>query len=368
MLSVGRPKLFHNKYFRLLVIFVSVYFFLVSISLVSASFTLFGSDFADQLIQTTSNPFVALFIGILITSLIQSSSATTSIVVGMVAAGVMPLGVAIPVIMGANVGTSVTNLLVSLGYVSRKHEFRLAFAGAIQHDLFNLLAILILFPLELFTHLLENSSLLVSNLFSDLGGITFISPIKFVINPTSQFIVSILNSNPLLIIIVAVVILFVCLMEISTNLKEVLATKAEEWLDNYLFKRDSTAFCFGAALTATVQSSSITTSLVIPLIAARMLSLKKAFPYMLGSNIGTTITAFLAALALASPVAIAVSLAHFFFNLLGVAIIYPARRLPIYLAEKLGFLVAESKYYAFLYILGVFYLIPLFVIILIGGG
>ncbi|MBU1147316.1 MAG: Na/Pi symporter [Candidatus Omnitrophica bacterium] len=115
-----------------------LYLFLVSIGLLGEAFKGFGKEFAENLLRMTSNPFVSLFIGILATSLMQSSSTTTSIVVGMVASGTITVGNAIPIIMGANIGTTVTNTLVSIGHITRREEFKRAIAGATVHDFFNL--------------------------------------------------------------------------------------------------------------------------------------------------------------------------------------------------------------------------------------
>ena len=81
----------------------------------------------------TSNPLVGLFTGILATTLAQSSSTITSIAVGLVASRALTIEGAIPVVMGANIGTSVTNTLVSMGHITRKEEFRRALAGATVH-------------------------------------------------------------------------------------------------------------------------------------------------------------------------------------------------------------------------------------------
>lgn len=61
---------------------------------------------------------------------------------------VVPISNAIPMIMGANIGTSVTNTLVSIGQISNKGDFRRAFAGATVHDMFNWITVLVLLPLE----------------------------------------------------------------------------------------------------------------------------------------------------------------------------------------------------------------------------
>ena len=101
---------------KILLLFAILYLFILSIQLMGSSFKLMGKGFAEALIQTTSNPLVGLLIGILATSIIQSSSTTTSIVVGLVAGGVLTLQGAIPIIMGANIGTTIINPFHLVGY------------------------------------------------------------------------------------------------------------------------------------------------------------------------------------------------------------------------------------------------------------
>ena len=142
---------------KIIAILVLLYLFLVSIKLIGTSFKLFGSEFAEQLISTYSNPLLGLFTGILATSIIQSSSTVTSLVVGLAGGGILPITHAIPIIMGANMGTTITNSLVSLTFVTRKRDFRRAFGAATVHDFFNIFTILIFFPLEIKFHIIENT-------------------------------------------------------------------------------------------------------------------------------------------------------------------------------------------------------------------
>ena len=155
-----------------------LYLFLVSIGMMGGAFKLFGKDFATQLVETTSNPLVGLFVGILATTLAQSSSTTTSITVGIVAAGGMTIESSVPIIMGANIGTSVTNTLVSMGHITRREEFRRALAGATVHDFFNLIAVALLLPLELMFGYLKHLSLFVAKLFVGVGGMKLANPLK----------------------------------------------------------------------------------------------------------------------------------------------------------------------------------------------
>ena len=117
----------------------------------------------------------------------------------------------------------------------------------------------------------------------------------------------------------------------------------------------------GAVLTAIIQSSSITTSLLVPMIAAGILSIESAFPIVIGANIGTTGTAILASFATGNPSAIVIAFVHFLFNLIGALVIYPIkpfRTIPINLAKALGDLAHEKRHYAIIYVLGVFFVVP----------
>ena len=169
---------------KIIGVLFALYFFLVGINGLSLGIKNLGGEFAKTVIHTTSNPFVALFIGILATALFQSSSTTTSLIVGMVSGGGLSLSGAIPMIMGANIGTTVTNTIVSLGHVNRENEFRRAFAASTIHDFFNVLAVLIIFPIEITFGILEKSATGLGNLL--FGKISadevFDSPIKLQLN------------------------------------------------------------------------------------------------------------------------------------------------------------------------------------------
>jgi sodium-dependent phosphate cotransporter len=123
------------------------------------------------------------------------------------------------------------------------------------------------------------------------------------------------------------------------------------------------------ALTVAVQSSSVTTSLVVPLVAAGVVTLRQCYPFTLGANVGTTCTALLASLATVTAaengmVGVDTAFAHLLFNLLGIAIFYPLKAIPIWLAERLADLAAESKRWAVVFVLAVFFGFPLLIILL----
>ena len=363
---------------KILGVLFLLYTFLVSIKLIGASFHLFGKGFVEQLISSYSNPFLGLFTGILATSLVQSSSTITSLVVGLVGGGVLPLEYAIPMIMGANVGTTITNTLVSFSLVTRKEDFRRAFAAATVHDFFNLWTIIVFFPLEIKFHFIQKSALFLTMVFEGAGGVTLTSPFKLLINPTVQSFQSFLTKTlsvpelvaGVIMIIVAVVVVITALIYLVKTMRSLTMTQTESFVDRYLFKNAFTAMLLGLGLTVVVQSSSVTTSLIVPLVGAGIVSLRSVYPFTLGANIGTTVTAILASLATVSMIkgqgvntaGVTVAFAHLAFNIFGVALFYPLRRLPIFCATRLADLAAESKKWAIIFVFVVFFILPVIVI------
>ena len=124
---------------RTLVILVSVSLFLLSIELLGYSIAKIAGPLTESISVVTANPFIGLFIGLLSTALLQSSSTTTSIAVAAVASGAISLQNAIPIVLGANVGTTITSTIVSMSYISKQKEFRRAVAAGTSHDFFNIL-------------------------------------------------------------------------------------------------------------------------------------------------------------------------------------------------------------------------------------
>ncbi len=355
---------------RTLLLLALLYGFFLGLDLMGLAFKLFGKGFAEQLIAQTANPFVGLFVGILATTLVQSSSTTTSLTVGLVAAGALTIEGAIPIIMGANIGTSVTNTLVSLAHVTRREEFRRAFAGATVHDFFNWLTVLILFPLELAMGYLAKTARFFEEILEGTGGIHLFDPLKAVVRPVAQGLAAWLGSSGLLTLALGVGLIFLCLRYLVTLLRSMLSGKAEEVLHRTLFRSAWAAIAAGTAVTVMVQSSSITTSTIVPLVGAGVLTLEQVFPFTLGANLGTTVTAILAALATGDPAAVTVALSHLLFNITGSVLIYPLpaiRRIPLALARGVGNLAARSRVLAGLYILVVFYLLPLALLLSTGA-
>ena len=358
-----------KKIFKAVTVVVRIYLFLLSINLLGHSFKLFGKEFAEAMLKTTSNPFTGLIIGIVTTSLLQSSSTTTSIVVGLVAGGVVNLENAIPIIMGANIGTTVTNTLVSLGHIGHKLEFKRAFAAGVVHDFFNICAVIVLFPIELKFHIVQETALRLEKAFEGVGGMKVFNPLKFILNPVIEFIDSLFSNipyNDIVLMIISIIGMFGALALLIKTVRSLVVNKIEIIINKYLFKNDSMGMIWGTLMTFVVQSSSVTTSLIVPLAGAGIVRLRQIFPYTLGANIGTTGTALLAALATANPIAVTAAFAHLVFNIFGIVIFYPLKMIPLTLAEKASEYVSKSKknLVIFLVLYSTVYILPILFIIL----
>ncbi len=225
-----------------------------------------------------------------------------------------------------------------------------------------------LFPLQMATNFLGILSSQMANLFAEVGGLTFASPLKLLTGPAVKAAATLLDGHPWLLLISALVIMFASLRYLVVALKAIVLGRVEAFFDQTLFANAGRAMLFGLLITVLVQSSSITTSLAVPLAGAGILTLIQIFPYTLGANIGTTITAMLAALAVGEISAVTVAFAHFLFNVCGIALIWPMpaiRRIPLRLAGGFAAIAADHRWIAVVYILVCFYAVPFAAILLL---
>jgi sodium-dependent phosphate cotransporter len=351
-----------------------LYLFLVSIKLLETSIKVLGEGTAEGLFEGVSNPIAGLAAGILFTVLVQSSSVTTATIVALVGSNSLPLDTAVPMILGANIGTTVTNTLVSLGSVARRTEFRRAFAAATVHDFFNLIAVAVFLPLEVATGFLARSATWIAGMLpvGSAGG-EFSSPIKASVKAGAKTVQGALeglgvSGGWLSIVLLAcgLTLIMVSLTTITRLMRKVIADKAEKALNAALGRSALIAIAVGALITVSVQSSSITTSLMVPLCASGVLSLENAFPFTLGANIGTTITAFLASLATDAE-GLKIALVHVLFNSLATCLILPfaaVRQIPLRLARSLAVAAVRNKLWVVGYVVIAFVVLPVLGILL----
>lgn len=358
---------------KLLAVLFLLFIFLLGVSGLGAGFKLLGRDLLDSFFAATENPFIALMVGILGTTLVQSSSVTTAIIVGLVAAPENPLPIAnaIPMIMGTNIGTTVTNTAVSLAHIGRRGEFGRAFAVATCHDFFNLITVAVLLPLELMTGYLQSTAMTLAALLSGVGGVTFKSPLKAAIKAGVEPLIaagkSLSDSNQIqgaIVAILSVALIFVALFLLVKVMRSAMQTRIEVYITRFLGHSAMLSLLVGMIMTVMVQSSSITTSLLVPLAGAGLITLEQAFPITLGANIGTTVTALLASMAVSggnASMGVAIALVHLLFNLTGTVMVYPlkaTRRIPLILARRFAEFAVRSRKWAILYILIMFYVLP----------
>lgn len=355
-----------------------VYGILVAVTVIGGGFKLATGDQARALFEFAANPILGLIIGMVATALIQSSSTVSSIIVAMVAGG-LPIEIAVPMIMGANIGTSITSTIVSLGHVTDKEEFQRAFNAATIHDFFNVISVLIFLPLEIAFGLLEKVSAFLAGIFSSSSGVSMggFNPIKALTKPISQALQDVLAFMPdvyagITMALVGVALIIVSITLMGKIMKALMVGRAKDILHQSIGKGPLQGIASGTVVTVLVQSSSTTTSLIVPLVGNGVLTARDIYPFTLGANIGTCITALLAAVAVTganAEFALQIALVHLMYNVLGVTIIYGVkllRNIPLDLSEKLSVKVAEQKLFGLAYILGLFFVVPLTVITVAG--
>lgn len=420
-------------------LFILLFFFVCSLDLLSSAFRLVGGRTTGEIFQQSDllqNPVVGVMIGILTTVLVQSSSTSSSIIVSMVSANFLTVPVAIPIIMGANIGTSVTNTIVSLTQMGDRNEFRRAFAAATVHDMFNWLTVIILFIVEMVSrkvfgagYLEALSDAVTNNIGSNSSAGGEIRLLNALTEPLTKRIIQIdkgvlegwskndsnffnaslikqecpvkINGTKiyepcsflfrttgltdaevgLILLAISLILLCGCLVcivkvlnsmlkgQIANVIKRVINANIPyvPWITGYL------AIAIGAFMTFLVQSSSVFTSALTPLVGVGVITVERVYPLTLGSNIGTTTTSVIAALA-ASPdqlrYTLQISLCHFFFNVTGILLFYPVpfTRFPIPMAKFLGETTAKYRWFSIAYLILMFFILPAVVLGLSVAG
>jgi sodium-dependent phosphate cotransporter len=373
----------------------------------------------------------------------------------MVGADILDVENAIPMVMGANIGTSVTNTIVAHAHLVDHTEFVNGIKGATVHDAFNWLTVLTFLPLEVITQAI-GAGLLYSISDSMADGLvgasasTFTSPVKIIVGPLSKAFIKIDKNiikgiakgciectikekdidtgsegtigdtgckddsrkdkqkekikmcvppeqwtetyedgrivsggfvkgmgdtgGSVFILIVSLIFLCIALYGIVRVLHHLVlssgrvqsADGAETPFVRYTRKvlriSPYLSILFGMLLTICVQSSSITTSALTPLVALQIITVEDMLPLTLGANIGTTCTAFLAAIVTEKKSAIQIALCHLWFNIFGIIIWFPVpimRAIPLKIAGLLAERTVWYKWFGTYYILTFFVVFPL---------
>ncbi|MFC1454619.1 Na/Pi symporter [Candidatus Undinarchaeota archaeon] len=380
-----------SRLFKIFVIFLGIYLFVCALTGFKDSwvmlFAIGGEEsMARRLIGgVVQNPFAALFAGILATSLIQSSSATVAITIAMVAAGGITISQSVPLIMGANIGTTVTSTIVSMAYAFRKAEFAKVVPATLVHDMFKFYNVAIFFVLELSFQFLSRIAASISSLMEGMplvGGFLngfpdFLDILTApVVNPMISVIINTLGETPsaaLMLGVASFILLAYGLKIMSDAVRDLTEAQADHLLKK-AFKNPKRSLLVGFSLCWILQSSSVATSLVIPFVAAGVVKLKEVYHYAMGAALGTTCDAGqIISYLKFGIIGLSVGLVHILLNFFGVIIfsfVPVLKDLPLTSAEKIGDFIVQSKRGAILFIflvVSIFYILPLLVIIL-GGG
>ncbi len=349
-----------------------VYVLLVGVGVIGDGFKWIsgGADGAARIFEFARNPIVGVILGTLATALVQSSSTVTSVLVGLVAGGV-PVEFAVPMIMGANMGTTITNTIVSLGNLGERKAFNKAFQAATVHDFFNLYSIVIFLPIEIMFQPLQRMAGVMAHWFVD-GADASMSNLNIlgaITKPVGKFIVSLFQGLPTVIgasmvIVVGIALVMLSVMYLGKLLREVMTGHAREIVHRAIGGGPVSGIASGTVITVLVQSSSTTTSLVVPLAGSGVLTTREVFPFTMGANIGTCITALLAATSISGDAqffALQIALVHLLYNVFGVlafSLIPWLGELPVKSAEWLGNKTEKNRGWAFGYIGCVFFVMP----------
>ena len=355
---------------------LAVYVLITAVSVIGSGFGAATGGRAEEIFAFAQNPVIGLVIGILATVLTQSSSTTTSIVVGLVAGG-LPLTTAIPILLGANVGTTMTSTLVSLGAAGDREQFRRAFTAASVHDMYNILSVAIFFPLEWTFGILNRVSTwfagatmgsdggIVASIFTALG-----NAVTAVTDPGADLVESTLLAimpsmwAGIAMIVLGVAGILLVIKFISSMLKVLLVGNVEKMFHKAIGRGPLSGIFSGLLITVMVQSSTTTTSLAVPLAASGKFSIWQLYPFTVGANVGTTMTAMIAAFGFSGSAATAAMTAaavHLLYNVLSALVIFTLpflRPLPVIGATWLGNLGAQNKLYVVAWLAGLFVVLP----------
>ena len=242
-----------------------------------------GERLKGILEKITSNKIMGVLVGTIVTAVIQSSSATTVMVVSFVNAGLMSLVQATGVILGSNIGTTITAQIVS-------------------------------FNLEV-----------VAPIFIGIGAILMLSSKKKKIKDIA-------------VISVGFGILFMGMGLMSSSMKPIAELEIFKEIIIIMGRYSILGVLVGVIMTAIVQSSSATTSILVALAAAGTIDMKIAFPIVLGCNIGTCVTAIIASLT-ANKTAKKAALLHLLFKIFGTIIFLP---LSVYVVKVVAYLTPNN--------------------------
>jgi sodium-dependent phosphate cotransporter len=387
--------IFSNDRLRLiLMLLVGLYLFVSSLEGVKNGFKLIFAEWQGSILAMITGNTAAitgLALGMLSTALVQSSSAvvaTTMVSMSGMVAGGLPMDAAIkfgvPMILGANIGTTVTNTIVAFG-IERgmtMKEFKDTIPGVIVDDVYEGLTIALFFTLELTTGLISKIVLRLGNFYTEVLQMeTFFSSFEDtiidiiigdpLIKPLKNIAVENLGTlgGGLFMFIFWFIVIIISMGMITKGLERLIETGWEARV-RAAFESPARGFLTGFTITFLVGSSSIGSSLVIPFLATRVVNLKTAYPYLVGCNLATAVDmSQIYGYIAGGTVGMVLGSAHVLLNLMALTLwfISPLRFVPVKVAEWLGGKITENEnaiYSLLAWVIVVFFVIPIVIIYL----
>ncbi|KAK1939177.1 Sodium-dependent phosphate transport protein 2B [Phytophthora citrophthora] len=371
---------------------VALYFFMVAVKFIESGFTVaLGCD-AKGAFTIANNPLAGLVIGLVSTALLHSSSTITSITVTLVATQGLTIRQGVFIVMGANIGTCVTCIMMAFGQVQTRSRFQRAMEAATVHTMFNVWSVFIMFPLEVLFHPLERLSVLMSD--AKASGGSFTSPVDAVVKPFSSLLirvdtqlimditsgrkqctsdVSLLSGGAFegsslsdsqigaIVVVIGFLIFAASLIWFTQMLAKVFLGPTKVLVSRMLAFNGYVNVIAGTIITFVVQSSTVVTCTLTPMAGLGVFTLDQVYPLIVGANLGTCGTALLASLVVGDRQAVAVALAHLWFNVFGIVLFYPVpftRRPIMSWARSIAYFSASWARVGIVFIFMVYLVIP----------
>ncbi|CAJ0954096.1 unnamed protein product, partial [Mesorhabditis belari] len=397
-------------FLRLLTILFILFVYICSLAQIATAFSLIGSFGLGHAIKDSpllQDPISGLILGMVTTVVLQSPTATVTVLVSMVAANMITVHTAIPVMIGSELGSSLINSFVSMAYSGNKEQFRRAFAAATLPDVFNFCTLIIILPLELFTSVIEKTSWLIVDPLVSEKGLTF-KTLDYITDPINKLVLQVNEAEirnatiardyfspdhtfvnrcvfpngsriancpykhifaysslsdmwiGVIIVVVSVLSLILCLCGIVHLITKMLAGRLAVPLRKALDKEVPRPFSFltgyiimfiGMVVTLLLQSNSIFSSSLTPLVGIAVLAAMSADEARFEKTLH---------MAMCSVI----------YNVMGTTMFYVipwTRKVPIFLCKRLGNATAEYRWFILIYIIGLFIILPAIVFALSLG-
>lgn len=341
---------------------VFLYLFIFSIELIKRSSIYLGPDIKN-LVSSGLSPLKAISVGWFSTSIVQSSSAVSSIAAAFSGNNILTLQTAVFIIAGASIGTTITALIISFVTGARmRRDFRHGFEIGLCYAIYSVLLVVVVFILEHYLRLFSRLSMGIAGFLQPK--ISFFNVPDIVGSVTSPIIDFLFILNKIFLLVFAFALLVFTLKYIGRLIIEVLGgeKKAKGFVKKH-FDSKYRVYFIGVLLTAIFLSSSITIGLLVPLAVARLINLKKAIPFILGADVGAFTNVFFASMVMGNANSLAVAIAYMLFGVLGGLIFLPNTNFLFVITKYTSKRLIHISRRKALYVLIAFILIPLGIIV-----